>query len=524
MSNNHFEGNIPPSFGEMQELRLLHLSKNNFSGELSAQRLPGGFSLWFLDLSHNNFYGQIFPKSMNFNGLGYLYLENNKFSGNIEDGLLNSSGLTELDISNNMLSGHIPHWIANFSLYLEVLLMSKNSFEGTIPIQLLNHETLKLLSVSENCLSGSMTSSFNLSSLEHLYLQKNALSGSILNAFFRSSEIMTLDLRDNGFSGMIPHQINERSNLRVLLLRENHLEGQIPNQFCQLKRLGVMDLSHNRINGSIPSCFTNMLLWRTEHVDLYGTQLLPTLSGIGVGSIGTYYKSTLDMGQSEREKYTGFPQLVKVEFMTKNRYELYNGSNVNYMVGLDLSCNQLTGHIPSEIGKLQNIRGLNLSYNSLSGSIPRSLSNLKMIESLDLSNNRLSGQIPPQLIELNFLSNFNLSYNNLSGLIPDKGQFATFDESSYRGDLHLCGPTINKSCNSAEEIPATEPNQEEDEDDSAIDMVSLYWSFGASYVTVILGLCAILWINFYWRRQWFYFIDACIDLCYYWLYKYVFHQ
>ncbi|GAY67378.1 hypothetical protein CUMW_255970 [Citrus unshiu] len=147
-----------------------------------------------------------------------------------------------------------------------------------------------------------------------------------------------------------------------------------------------------------------------------------------------------------------------------------------------------------------------------------------MIESLDLSNNRLSGQIPAQLIELNFLSNFNVSYNNLSGLIPDKGQYSTFDESSYRGNLYLCGPTINKSCNSAEEIPATKSKGREDEDDSAIDMVSLYWSFGASYVTVILGLFAILWINSFWRKRWFYFIDAYIDLCYYCLNKYVLNQ
>ncbi|KDO42716.1 hypothetical protein CISIN_1g047563mg [Citrus sinensis] len=219
-----------------------------------------------------------------------------------------------------------------------------------------------------------------------------------------------------------------------------------------------------------------------------------------------------------------YPQQVKVEFVTKNRYELYNGSNLNYMVGLDLSCNQLTGNVPSEIGDLQKIRVLNLSHNCLSGSIPRSFSNLKMIESLDLSNNRLSGQIPAQLIELNFLSNFNVSYNNLSGLIPDKGQYSTFDETSYRGNLYLSCPTINKSCNSAEEKPAIKSKGREDEDDSAIDMVSLYWSFGASYVTVILGLLAILWINSFWRKRWFYFIDACIDLCYYCLYKYVLNQ
>ncbi|KAH9667156.1 Receptor-like protein 1 [Citrus sinensis] len=512
ISNNHFEGNIPSSVGEMKELRLLHLSKNNFSEDLSTPFLTGCISLFFLDLSDNNFYGQIFSKYMNLTHLELLYLENNKFSGKIEEGLLNSPDLWVLDISHNFLSGHIPHWMGNIS-NLEILLMANNCLEGNIPVQLLNHRTLELLSVSENYLSGSMTSSFNLSSLKHLYAKKNALSGPIPDMLFRSSKLMTLDLRDNGFFGRIPCQINDRSNLRVLLLRGNNLEGQIPNQMCQLKSLGMMDLSHNRFNGSIPSCFTNMLQWTIGNVDLFGYEL-SVFPSLGFGTIGTYYNSTLDLSMSEGDVYTS-PQLVKVEFMTKNRYELYNGSNLNYMVGLDLSCNELTGNVPSEIGDLKKIRGLNLSHNWLSGSIPRSFSNLKMIESLDLSNNRLSGQIPAQLIELNFLSNFNVSYNNLSGLIPDKGQYSTFDESSYRGNLYLCGPTINKSCNSAEEIPAIKSKGREDEDDSAIDMVSLYWSFGASYVTVILGLFAILWINSFWRKRWFYFIDACIDLCYY---------
>ncbi|KAH9715427.1 Receptor-like protein 1 [Citrus sinensis] len=467
ISNNHFEGNIPSSVGEMKELIILHLSKNNFSGELSASFLTGCISLWFLDLSDNNFYGQIFSKYMNLTQLGFLYLENNKFSGKIEEGLLNSPYLQQLDISNNILSGHIPRWIGNFSSF-EFLLMANNCLEGNIPVQLLNHRTLELLSVSENYLSGSMTSSFNLSSLKHLYAKKNALSGPIPDMLFRSSELMTLDLRDNGFFGRIPCQINDRSNLRVLLLRGNNLEGQIPNQMCQLRRLGMMDLSHNRFNGSIPSCFTNMLQWTIGNVDLFGDELL-TVPGLYFGTIGTYYNSTLDLSVSKGDEYTS-PQLVKVEFMTKNRYELYNGSNLNYMVGLDLSCNELTGNVPSEIGDLQKIRGLNLSHNCLSGSMPRSFSNLKMIESLDLSNNRLSGQIPAQLIELNFLSNFNVSYNNLSGLIPDKGQYSTFDENSYRGNLYLCGPTINKSCNSAEEIPAIKSKGREDKDDSAIDM------------------------------------------------------
>nr|POE92943.1 hypothetical protein CFP56_75620 [Quercus suber] len=47
------------------------------------------------------------------------------------------------------------------------------------------------------------------------------------------------------------------------------------------------------------------------------------------------------------------------------------------MYGIDLSCNNLAGKIPPELGRISNnIRVLNLSHNNLSGPIPVTYSNL----------------------------------------------------------------------------------------------------------------------------------------------------
>ncbi|KAH9715553.1 Receptor-like protein 14 [Citrus sinensis] len=526
LSHNNFEG-------EMKELSLLDLSRNYFSGGLSQSVVTGCFSLELLDLSNNNFEGQFFSEYMNLTRLRHLYFENNNFSGKIKDGLLSSTSLQVLDISNNMLSGHIPHWMGNFSSELEILSMSKNHLEGNVPVQLNNLERLRILDISENRLSGPIASSLNLSSVEHLSLQKNALSGLIPGELFRSCKLVTLNLRDNTFSGRIPHQINEHSNLRFLLLGGNHLQGPIPDQLCQLQKLAMMDLSRNKFSGSIPPCFANVLSWRVGSDDvLNGSKLIsPELDEeIEFGSLGNNLSSYTLFGMwrwlSALEKRAAIDERVEIEFAMKNRYELYNGSNVNCVTGLDLSCNQLTGEIPSDIGQLQAILALNLSHNSLSGSIPESFSNLKMIESLDISY-ELTGQIPPQLTALNFLATFNVSYNNLSGRTPDKGQFATFDESSYRGNPSLCAWLIQQKYSrtlkptTTQASGAEEEEEVEDDDESAIDMVTLYSSFGASYVTVILVLIAILWINSYWRSLWFHSIDRCIDTWYYWLSKYV---
>ncbi|XP_017640254.1 receptor-like protein 9b [Gossypium arboreum] len=104
--------------------------------------------------------------------------------------------------------------------------------------------------------------------------------------------------------------------------------------------------------------------------------------------------------------------VFKIEFLTKNCLLYYKGNILNYMSGLDLSCNNLTGQIPQSLGKLFAIHALNLSHNHLTGFIPVSLSNLSQVGSLDFSYNKLSGKIPSELVNLNFLEVFSVAHNN----------------------------------------------------------------------------------------------------------------
>ncbi|XP_047178936.1 receptor-like protein 13 [Vigna umbellata] len=202
-----------------------------------------------------------------------------------------------------------------------------------------------------------------------------------------------------------------------------------------------------------------------------------------------------------------------MQLRTKNLYLSFGSDRYQLLSELDLSCNQLTGEIPHELGDLHGLHSLNLSHNHLNGLIPESFQKLQNIESLDISNNNLSGQIPLQLQDLHYLAVFNVSYNNLSGRALEKGQFCTFDESSYKGNPYLTWDT----CKSERSKPPLRPTLlpgEVEEENSEIDFNVFCWSFAACYVMVILALVTLLWFSPHCWRMWFYFVDVCLRKCF----------
>ncbi|KAK6233646.1 hypothetical protein QUC31_006052 [Theobroma cacao] len=511
LSTNSFKGNIPPCLGGMSHLFSLDLSNNQLSGGI-PEELGMSRSLEIVRLSNNNLSGKVVPTILNSKFLLELYLDGNNFAGQRLD--IDSLTidfpyfLSGIDLSNNSLSGELPRWIWNFS-NLERLDLSNNHFEGSIPMELCNLDHLQFLDLSQNNLSGSIPSCFNPPSVEHVHLSKNRLSGPLTRALYNSSSLVTLDLRANNLTGNIPEWIGTLSGLNVLLLKANQLDGGIPVQLCKLYYLSILDLSQNMISGPIPSCLGNLTL---------GSMYIKSSMSIGYfepleEEVSKYITMELDFF-SASHLYPDSYMKEWIEFTTKSGSHKYVGYILDHMFGIDLSCNKLTGPIPFEWGNLSEVRSLNFSRNNLTGVIPPSFSNLKQIESLDLSYNSLSGRIPVQLVELNTLEVFSVAHNNLSGSTPErKAQFGTFDESSYEGNRFLCGPPLHNNCSKTNSSSTVSTATDDEGEDNLLDTYVFCVSFLVSYVVVLLGIFAVLYINPCWRKVWFLFIEDCISYC-----------
>ncbi|XP_043720747.1 receptor-like protein 56 [Telopea speciosissima] len=462
---------IPPF-----QLRALLLSNcklnkntNSIPGFLSNQ-----YNLALIDLSNNNLMG-MFPTWLLENNkmLEGLILRNNSLRGHFHLSFYMHRAVA-VDISNNYIDGHLEANIGKMLPNIQYLNLSYNYFKGGIPPSIGEMKQLESLDLSYNNFSGEIpynmaVGCFNLfflrlsyNSLIYLHLDGNEFTWLPSVEFVNNSNLQTLDIGDNNLYGSIPYWIGELSNLRILLVEQNHLGGKVPENLCQLAGISLMDLSHNRLSGPIPRCLNNITFGRIR-----GTQA-PYSGYYPISEF--YFHSNLNLDEDfvSWEYYA-----VNEVFITKSRSNSYQGKILQIMFGLDLSCNNLIGEIPYEIGDFNEIRSLNLSHNQLTGSIPVTFSNLTQVESLDLSYNNLSGEIPSQLVTLNTLAVFSVAHNNLSGRTPDmKGQFSTFSATSYEGNPFLCGPPLPRTCSASgvqsTSTPTATSNGVEKEDD--IDM------------------------------------------------------
>ncbi|KAL1110986.1 hypothetical protein V6Z11_D02G026400 [Gossypium hirsutum] len=433
-SHNNLSGTIPNCLGKMNDLYLLDLQGNNFSGML--------------------------PKFSKASQLQILKISENRLEGKLPRSLAECTQLGVLDVGNNMMNDTFPFWLQKLP-YLTVLILRENRFYGQIKHRFV-FPTLDVLDIASNQFSGELSIDFlQPTRLRSLKIGGNKLEGKLSRSLANCKALEVLDLGNNMVHDTFPFWLENLPSLKVLILRANRFYGTITKFDTKhgFPKLRILDIGSNNFSGELSIEFLHSL------------------------------KAMMQLTNDDKGKldYIGENYYQDSVTIFNKGIEMFYQKVLTILTCLDLSNNSFHGRIPEEIQMLRSLKVLNLSYNSFSGEIPVALENLKDLESLDLSQNELSGKIPAQLTSLTFLAALNLSYNQLEGSIPQSNQFITFSNDSYHGNPKLCGLPLSRKCN---EVGLPMPPPPRGDEESWLCAMSTWKIALIGYASgLVVGLC-----------------------------------
>ncbi|PPS10249.1 hypothetical protein GOBAR_AA10396 [Gossypium barbadense] len=317
--------------------------------------------------------------------------------------------------------------------------------KGAIPHNLGNLSKLQYLDLGGNYLGDLERVTFKLPSLLELHLSGCGLHPSSISVN-SSKSLVILDLSWNRFSP-VPKWIFSLHGLVSIDLRFNYLEGPIPDYFGNFSFLEVLDLSGNSFDSSIPNSLYS--LNRLQFLSVRGNQLQGTISS-AIGNLSSI--THLDLSYNymlEGRLPTSLEYLCKLKEMDLSYNKIEGGISeilqslsrccLGSLESLDMSNNQLYGHLTDQLGQFKNLSYLSLAQNKISGPIPSSIGELSSLKFFDVSENQLNvcnsssgelmevlyidknlilGEIPDCWNHWQDLGLLDLGSNNLTGKIP----------------------------------------------------------------------------------------------------------
>ncbi|KAL4627282.1 hypothetical protein ACB092_05G156900 [Castanea dentata] len=192
--------------------------------------------------------------------------------------------------------------------------------------------------------------------------------------------------------------------------------GEIGNQ------LGKRDW-----NFKVDPCTSNDQSWWTTHVNsnqpfYYNNTLICdcNLTNDGVCHVVQIFLRVQGLAGILPPALAKLPHLkiidLNANYLSGNIPQEWASMQLEY---LSISTNNLSGPIPTYLGKITSLKILSIESNQFSGIVPLELGNLVNLEYLVLSANNLTGELPVTLANLNKLTEFRISSNNFTGRIPD---------------------------------------------------------------------------------------------------------
>ncbi|KEH29514.1 putative non-specific serine/threonine protein kinase [Medicago truncatula] len=190
LRSNAFYGELSLEFSKLGSLQVLDLARNDLSGRIPTSladlkaiaevRKKNKYLLYGEYRGHYyeeglNVYvkNQMLKYTKTLSLVTSIDLSNNNFSGNIPNEITKLFGLVVLNLSRNHISGQIPKTISNL-LQLSSLDLSNNQLSGTIPSSLSSLSFLGSLDLSDNNLSGVIPYTGHMTTFEAMTFSRNS--------------------------------------------------------------------------------------------------------------------------------------------------------------------------------------------------------------------------------------------------------------------------------------------------------------------------------------------------------------
>ncbi|KAM0839504.1 hypothetical protein ACQ4PT_060274 [Festuca glaucescens] len=416
LGGSFFNGSVPAELGQLRQLRFLNLAGNALSGQLPRELgelallehleigyngydggIPAEFGgltqLQYLDVAAANLSGSVPPELSGLAQLQSLFLFKNKLAGAIPPSWSSLRALQVLDLSDNQLAGEIPAGFGELGNLTTLNLMS-NFLSGTVPATIGELPSLEVLQLWNNSLTGRLPESLGASGrLVRLDVSTNSLSGPIPSGICAGNHLLRLILFANRFNSTIPTSLANCSSLWRVRLESNRLSGTIPAGFGAVQNLTYMDLSSNELTGGIP-------------FDLVASPSLEYLN-VSDNPIGGALPDTAWLAP-KLQVFAASKCAVHGEMPP------FGASGCANLYRLELAGNELSGAIPSDIGRCKRLVSLRLQHNNLGGEIPAVLAALPSVTEVDLSWNALTGSVPAGIANCTTLETFDVSFNQLT--------------------------------------------------------------------------------------------------------------
>ncbi|KAL7468335.1 hypothetical protein ACHAXS_008549 [Conticribra weissflogii] len=383
LKGNLIRGSIPSELASLKQLNHLDLSDCLLTGTLPNRFESSKLSM--ILLSENGLSGHFFndETSPHLSSIQEIRLENNLLSGTIHSPtILQMGNLNTLSLSQNEISGVIPGFALGSLSNLEYLYLDSNNLVGPLPANLAQagKSKIKELWVQSNALSGTVPASYErFDKLTDFFIDDNRLTGAL------TPDLCGPEINADFFN-LIPDDADEKNYCDHIACPAGSAgaEGVYP---CSLCVGGDAAKFQNPYLGLRGECLH--LTQRDALVILFETTS-GNWSWTGDGDWDEF------VAAYSSEGWTGGSDSVDESktFCALSGVSCDSHGNV---IGISLKNRNLEGSIPWEIGLgLPFLEILDLSDNDLTGYLPSDL-RLTALTKLDISGNHIRGVVPPLL-------------------------------------------------------------------------------------------------------------------------------